>query len=95
MKRHPIAWCLIPALVAVTQMARAEDGGQLHDANCVSCHKSEVYTRADRKVHTSAELDAQVMRCESALELMWFEAQRKAVADYLNSTYYHFDKDKS
>lgn len=58
--------------------------------HCIKCHGSEVYTRADRKVTTRDGLERQVRRCETALELTWFDDDIAGVASYLNDQYYHF-----
>jgi hypothetical protein len=58
--------------------------------HCIKCHGSEVYTRPDRKVTSRDGLDRQVRRCETALELTWFDEDIAGVASYLNDQYYHF-----
>jgi hypothetical protein len=69
-----------------------EDGGAkpLLDEHCIKCHGSEVYTRPDRKVTTRDGLDRQVRRCETVLQLRWFEDDITEVARYLDRHYYHF-----
>ena len=68
----------------------AEDGAALHAKSCVSCHGTEVYTRADRRVTSRPGLTKQVRRCELALGLSWFDEQIDAVAGHLNGRFYHF-----
>ena len=58
--------------------------------HCIKCHGSEVYTRPDRKVTSRDGLERQVRRCETALELTWFDDDIAGVAGYLNQQYYHF-----
>lgn len=77
--------------------ADAAHGKELHAANCVSCHVnmtggdgSVLYTRSDRKVNSLPQLEAQVRRCESNLELKWFDEDIADVVQYLNRTYYKF-----
>jgi cytochrome c553 len=62
----------------------------LVDVHCIKCHGSEVYTRSDRKVTSRDGLDRQVRRCETALELRWFDEDIAEVAGFLNQRYYHF-----
>ncbi|QLQ30416.1 MAG: cytochrome c [Candidatus Thiothrix singaporensis] len=64
----------------------------LHDANCISCHDSGVYTRADHKMQDYAMLSAQVRRCDANLGARLFDEDLDKVTDYLNDTYYHFAK---
>lgn len=65
-------------------------GKALHDANCISCHDSRVYTRDDRKVSDFPKLQAQVRRCDANLGTQLFDEELAQVTDFLNSTYYHF-----
>jgi mono/diheme cytochrome c family protein len=65
-------------------------GQTLHDAHCVKCHGSEVYTRADHRVTSLEGLRQQVQRCDANLELGWFDEELDNVSQYLNATYYKF-----
>lgn len=74
-------------------------GKKMVQENCISCHAqkfggdgSGIYTRDDRKVHSSSELLTQVRNCNTMLGLQWFEDEELHVARYLNQTYYKFDK---
>ena len=78
------------ALPAAANQASIVKGKALHETNCQSCHGSEVYTRADRKVQSLDGLKTQVNRCTHALGVQWFEDEAGAVVDYLNATYYKF-----
>lgn len=82
--------------------AHAEDSGiahgkTLHAQSCTACHSKmtggdghTLYIRSNRRVNSAAELDAQVRRCESNLELKWFDEDINSVTQYLNTTYYKF-----
>ncbi len=65
-------------------------GKTLNDENCVRCHGPELYTRKDRIVNSKDSLFTQVQRCETSLQLQWFNEETKSVADYLNKEHYHF-----
>ena len=74
-------------------------GKKMVQENCISCHAdkyggdgSGIYTRDDRKVHSSSQLLAQVRNCNTMLGEQWFEDEELHVARYLNQTYYKFDK---
>ena len=74
-------------------------GKKMVRENCISCHAdkyggdgSGIYTRDDRKVHSSSQLLAQVRNCNTMLGQQWFEDEELHVARYLNQTYYKFDK---
>lgn len=91
-------------LTLFSQSALAEDvsiahGKELHDQSCTSCHVrmqggdgSTLYTRSNRRVNSLNALDAQVRRCESNLELKWFDEDIMSVSKYLNSEYYKFQE---
>ena len=71
------------------------DGKQLHDANCLSCHKPDIYTRENRIVNNFVQLQERVRQCELANELTWFEEEIDAVITYLNTSFYHFNKTRT
>jgi cytochrome c553 len=68
----------------------APDGKALHDARCLACHGTEVYTREDRKINSLSALSGQVSRCTQATGVQWFDDEQEAVIDYLNRRFYQF-----
>ncbi|MBI5018088.1 MAG: cytochrome c [Deltaproteobacteria bacterium] len=90
-----VGWVLgaaLCSLVAAGPSAGADPtaGKALHDASCLKCHGTEVYTSAQRKSGSLDALTAQVARCTKAAEVTWTEAQVADVAAYLNEAFYHF-----
>ncbi len=67
-------------------------GKGIHDANCISCHDTGVYTRADRKVKDFDQLTGQVHRCDANLGSRLSEEDIGKVIDYLNEAFYKFPK---
>jgi len=72
-------------------------GKALHDKSCTSCHVSmfggdgsKMYTRADRKTKTTAQLAARVSGCNANSGAGWFPEDEAHVAAYLNQQYYQF-----
>jgi len=71
-------------------------GKVLVQKDCVGCHErrfgdtATIYTRADRRVHTSAELLAQVRYCSTELRSNYFPEDEANVAAFLNQQYYKF-----
>ena len=63
----------------------------LIDANCIKCHGTEVYTRADRKVTSLPGLERQVRRCDAMLSLRLFDEDIADISAYLNHHYYKFE----
>lgn len=87
---------VIPAtllILAATSVQAADlaKGKQLTQENCIRCHDSEVYTRADRRVTSLPGLHTQVRRCEQMIGLKWFDDDIDNTATYLNLEYYKFD----
>jgi cytochrome c553 len=74
----------------------AAAGKAMVDADCVACHEQrfgtagKVYLRADRRVHTPAQLLAQIQRCDANLGLSHFPEEEEHIAAYLNLHYYRF-----
>jgi len=81
--------CLLAAGAPLTS-AYADNGADLHAANCTSCHDDSVYTRKDHRVTSLAGLKKQVQRCELSQGLKWFDEDVDDVVNYLNTTYYKF-----
>lgn len=74
-------------------------GKTMVERQCIACHAerfggdgSAIYTREHRIVNTSRGLLAQIRNCNTMLGLKWFEDEELHVANYLNKTYYKFDK---
>ena len=81
------------------EQADAKAGKALIDKQCIACHAerfggdgSAIYTREDRKIHTSRGLLAQIRNCNTMLGTKWFEDEELNVARYLNNTYYNFEQ---
>lgn len=83
--------CLAQGVQAESMLpGDAAKGKQLHDAGCVSCHGSEVYTRKDRRIKSIEGLIGQVHNCNNNLERRYSDAQLNNLTKYLNETYYKF-----
>ena len=97
-KPTQILVCIALFLPGTTSFAAdIEQGAKLHETNCKACHISMtggdgtlLYTRNNRRVDSLAKLEGQVRRCESNLELKWFEEDIKSVVTFLNKHYYQF-----
>ena len=79
--------------VTTTLPAGAVDlarGRALHDSVCKTCHQADFYTRKNSIIHSLAELQAQVGRCQDGAGEHWSATQINDVAAWLNSRYYKF-----
>jgi mono/diheme cytochrome c family protein len=66
------------------------EGKKLHDANCVGCHSTSVYTRQDRRVKSLAALSRQVASCTHMAQVSLTGDEQKSVVEYLNQQFYKF-----
>ena len=93
MSRWPSILIGICLLVLPLTAIPAEDislGKELHQENCLECHKSELYERADRTVKTLKHLRSQVLFCAVNNDVEWFDEEIDDVTAYLNAFYYLF-----
>ena len=84
----------ISLLVLPLTAIHAEDislGKELHQENCLECHKPELYERADRTVKTLKHLRSQVLFCAVNNDVEWFDEEIDDVTAYLNAFYYLFN----
>jgi len=65
------------------------EGKVLHDAHCLSCHNTEVYTRENRMISGLDSLKKRIQHCATNTNVLWFEEEMEAVATYLNENFYH------
>lgn len=88
----PAEQSALPAVTAATAAPSNLPGKALHDANCISCHDSSKYTRADHKMQDFAMLAGQVKHCDANLGVKLFDEDIDKIINYLNDTYYKFPK---
>lgn len=73
-----------------------QQGHALVDKDCHACHvrlfgdKDTIYTRADRRIKTPAQLRSQVAVCNSQLGTGYFPEEEEHIAAWLNQHYYGF-----
>lgn len=79
--------------------ANIENGKDLHNSNCISCHismqggdGSGIYTRENKRMESYPALIKQVKRCRDSLGMPWPEEHVNDVVEYLNSSFYKFEK---
>ena len=77
---------------ATTADANAHPGKAIHDANCISCHDTGKYTRADRTVKDFKQLVGRVQVCDANLGAKLSEKDLTQITAYLNDTFYKFPK---
>lgn len=65
-------------------------GKRLHDANCMACHDTGVYTRKDRTVQSMDALKHQLGGCSHMAQKQFSASQTQDIIKYLNEQFYHF-----
>lgn len=92
---------LISSFIFISIQANADvdNGKNLHDSNCTSCHISieggdgtGIYTREHKRIESYPALVKQVKRCRDSLGVPWPEEHVNDVVEYLNSTFYKYKK---
>ena len=63
-------------------------GMRLYDANCGVCHSASMHERNKGKVHTVADLRAQVLRWSEHANHKFTEAEIEDLVAYLNRWHY-------
>ena len=90
---------LVSSLFIAANAVKADinNGKELHDSNCTSCHismqggdGSGIYTRENSRMESHPALIKQVKRCRDSLGVPWPDEHVNDVVEYLNSTFYKF-----
>lgn len=97
---HLLTYCtLISSVIFLSSTVYADinNGKELHDANCTSCHidlqggdGSAIYTREHKRIESYPALIKQVKRCRDSLGVPWPEEHVNDVVEYLNTTFYKY-----
>jgi cytochrome c5 len=67
------------------------EGKKVHDANCVKCHDTSVYTRKDRRIDSLDALNAQLSTCSHGAQVTLSDDEQKNVVKYLSEQFYKFN----
>ena len=68
----------------------AVQGKRFHDANCMGCHDTGVYTRKGHIVRSTDALRNQLASCGHATGKMLSTTDTQNLLEYLNDQFYHF-----
>ena len=66
------------------------DGKRLHDANCMGCHDTGIYTRKDRLVRSLDALKNQLGGCSHMAKKEFSAIETQNIIKYLNDQFYQF-----
>ena len=66
------------------------EGKRLHDANCMGCHDTDIYTRKDRLVQSLDALKKQLASCSHMAKAEFSTNEMQDLLKYLNDQFYQF-----
>ena len=66
------------------------DGKRLHDANCMGCHDTGIYTRKDRLVQSLDALKKRLGDCNHMAKKEFSAIETQNIIKYLNDQFYQF-----
>ena len=66
------------------------DGKRLHDAKCLGCHDTGIYTRKDRTVGSLDALKQQLESCSHMAKKEFSPIETRNIIKYLNDQFYQF-----
>ena len=66
------------------------DGKRLHDANCMGCHDTSIYTREDRLVRSLDALKKRLGDCSHMANKDFSTNETQNLIKYLNDQFYQF-----
>ena len=81
---------LMPSAYAASLPGDSDDGKRLHDANCMGCHDTSIFTRKDRLVQSLHALKEQLASCTHMAKKEFSASETQDLLEYLNDQFYHF-----
>src|SRR5436309_3099236 len=81
-------WILLTPSVYAASPGDSVDGKRLHDANCMGCHDTAIYTRRDRLVRSLNELEQQLGGCVHMAKKEFSAIETRNIIKYLNDQFY-------
>jgi hypothetical protein len=81
---------LMPSTYAAELPGDSVDGSVMHDANCLGCHGTGIYTRKDRRIRSLDALKGQLANCSHMATLQLSAIEMQNIIKYLNDQFYQF-----
>ena len=81
---------LMPSSAYAELPGDSADGKRLHDANCMGCHDSGIYTRKDRIVQSLDALKKRLGDCSHMAKKEFSAIETQNIIKYLNDQFYQF-----
>ena len=81
---------LMPSAYAAQLPGDSADGSFLHDANCLGCDDTGIYTRKDRRIRSLDALKGQLANCSHMANQQFSAIEMQNIIKYLNDQFYQF-----
>ena len=81
---------LMPSAYAAELPGDSADGKRLHDANCMGCHDTSIYTRKDHLIRSLDALKEQLGDCSHMAKKEFSAIEAQNIVKYLNDQFYQF-----
>jgi len=81
---------LMPSSAYAALSGDSAEGKRLHDANCMGCHDTGIYTRKDRLVRSLDALKEQLGSCSHMAKKEFSAIETQNIIKYLNDRFYQF-----
>jgi hypothetical protein len=81
---------LMPSAYAAELPGDSADGKRLHDANCMGCHDTAIYTRKERLIHSLDALKERLGDCSHMANKEFSAIETQNIIKYLNDQFYQF-----
>ena len=81
---------LIASAYAAELPGASADGKRLHDANCMGCHDTGIYTRKDRLIGSLDALQKRLSDCSHMAKKEFSAIETRNIIRYLNDQFYQF-----
>ena len=81
---------LMPSAYAAELPGDSADGKRLHDANCMGCHDTSIYTRKDHLIRSLDALKEQLGDCSHMAKKEFSAIEAQNIIKYLNDQFYQF-----
>lgn len=82
---------LVPSAYAASLPGDSANGKRLLDANCMTCHQTDIFTRKDRQVQSLDALKEQLVGCSHAAKKEFSASEMQDLLKYVNDQFYHFE----
>ena len=81
---------LTPSAYAAELPGDSTDGKRLHDANCMGCHDTGIYTRKNHLIRSLDALKERLGDCSHMAKKEFSAIETQNIIKYLNDQFYQF-----